>query len=164
MRAIFARDQKYGIGKNNDLPWPRSKTDLSHFKKCTECGILVMGRKTWESIGSTSLPGRESWVLTSADELYGDYAKKFSSIDYLKEAIEEEEKSKNREIWVIGGAEVFNQLLPLCEQIYETVFDDVYKCDTFISKELLSYFGTLVETQFNTSERLFFNIWRRHAK
>lgn len=164
MRAIFARDQNYGIGKNNDLPWPRSKTDLSHFKKCTEGGILVMGRKTWESIGSTSLPSREAWVLSSADELYGDYAKKFSSIDHLKAAIDEEKTSKNREIWVIGGAEVFNQLLPLCERIYETVFDDVYKCDTFISKEHLSYFGSLVETQSSRPERLFFNIWRRHAK
>lgn len=164
MYAIFARDQRYGIGKNNDLPWPRSKIDLAHFRKCTEHDILVMGRKTWESIGSTSLPNRETWVLSSSDDLYGDYKRKLSSIDHLKEAIEREKTSTNRRIWVVGGGEIFNQLLPLCDRIYETCFEGDYNCDTSISQIQLSYFSVLIDTRYESTENLFFNIWARHAK
>ena len=58
IRAILAHDAYWGIGKDGDLPWPKNPDDLKWFKECTEGGVVVMGKTTWDSLPNKPLPKR----------------------------------------------------------------------------------------------------------
>ena len=66
IRGILAHDKECVIGKDGGLPWPKNSEDLKWFKECTEHSIVVMGRKTWESL-PFKLPNRDTVVVTSSD-------------------------------------------------------------------------------------------------
>ena len=120
LTMIFACDMNNAIGKNGDLPW-RQSTDLQHFKQITLGGTIVMGRKTWESLPG-KLPDREHLVMTRSNR------------DDI-EAITYEgvlELSKKREIFIIGGGEIYNLFLPHTEKIHRTIIHcKVEDADTF---------------------------------
>ena len=120
LTMIFACDMNNAIGKNGDLPW-RQSTDLQHFKQITLGGTIVMGRKTWESLPG-KLPDREHLVMTRSnrDDL--------ETITY--EGVLE--LSKKREIFIIGGGEIYNLFLPHTEKIHRTIIHcKVEDADTF---------------------------------
>ena len=120
LTMIFACDMNNAIGKNGDLPW-RQSTDLQHFKQITLGGTIVMGRKTWESLPG-KLPDREHLVMTRSirDDV--------DTITY--EAVIE--LSKKREIFIIGGGEIYNLFLPHAQKIYRTIIHcKVEDADTF---------------------------------
>lgn len=120
LTMIFACDINNAIGKNGDLPW-RQSTDLQHFKQITLGGTIVMGRKTWESLPG-KLPDREHLVMTRSirDDV--------DTITY--EAVIE--LSKKREIFIIGGGEIYNLFLPHAQKIYRTIIHcKVEDADTF---------------------------------
>jgi dihydrofolate reductase len=64
VKAILAHDEKYGVGKNGGLPWPHNPADMKWFRECTDGHIVIMGRKTWESLGNKKLPNRTNIVVT----------------------------------------------------------------------------------------------------
>ena len=111
IKAIAAVSQNGVIGKNGDLPW-RIPGELKWFKKITMGHIMVMGRKTWDSLPGI-LPGRENWVLSSTlKEKKG--IKIFSSFESaLNEA-------GVRTIFIIGGGQIYSSLLPQCSELYIT--------------------------------------------
>jgi dihydrofolate reductase len=111
IKAIAAVSQNGVIGKNGDLPW-RIPGELKWFKKITMGHIMVMGRKTWDSLPGI-LPGRENWVLSSTlKENKG--IKIFSSFESaLNEA-------GARTIFIIGGGQIYSSLLPQCSELYIT--------------------------------------------
>lgn len=92
------------IGYDNGIPWPRLAEDLKHFRRTTENGVVIMGRKTYKSIGKP-LPNRMNLVVTTCLNTYIDkelYAGGFQYIqDYVK-------YHKPDEVFVIGGSEIFN--------------------------------------------------------
>jgi len=117
---IFACDMNNAIGKNGDLPW-RQSTDLQHFKQITLGGTIVMGRKTWESLPG-KLPDREHLVMTRSNR------DDIETITY--EGVLE--LSKKREIFIIGGGEIYNLFLPHTEKIHRTIIHcKVEDADTF---------------------------------
>ena len=128
LTMIFACDMNNAIGKNGDLPW-RQSTDLQHFKQITLGGTIVMGRKTWESL-SGKLPDREHLVMTRSNR------DDIETITY--EGVLE--LSKKREIFIIGGGEIYNLFLPHTEKIHRTIIHcKVEDADTFapeISSEI----------------------------
>ena len=65
IKAILAHDAKYGIGKDNDLPWPKNEADMKWFKAMTLNHTVVMGRKTWDSLPFKPLPNRHNIIVTS---------------------------------------------------------------------------------------------------
>ncbi len=98
MVKIIACVSKNGvIGKDNDLIW-KIPDDLKRFKSLTSGNVIVMGRKTFESIGSKPLPNRTNVVLTS---------KKIEGVECFTSIGEVLETYKDREVWVIGGEKVF---------------------------------------------------------
>ena len=120
LTMIFARDMNNAIGKNGDLPW-RQSTDLQHFKQITLGGTIVMGRKTWESLPG-KLPDREHLVMTRSNR------DDIETITY--EGVLE--LSKKREIFIIGGGEIYNLFLPHTEKIHRTIIHcQVEDADTF---------------------------------
>jgi dihydrofolate reductase len=109
MNAIAAMARNRVIGFNGRIPW-HLPADFHWFKRTTLGGTIVMGRKTFESLGKP-LPGRRNIVISRTHRFPA--VETFESIDAFLG-----QKSDTRETWVIGGSQVYEQLLPLCSDLY----------------------------------------------
>ncbi|OTG64695.1 dihydrofolate reductase [Acinetobacter silvestris] len=114
---VVAMDQQRCIGKGNDLPWHIS-ADLKHFKAITQGGVVVMGRKTLESMGR-ALPKRVNWVITRDPNWTFEGVKVAHSIeDALEQAIPDVKASEKPEsIFIIGGGEIFKQTIDITDRL-----------------------------------------------
>lgn len=114
---VVAMDQKHCIGKGNDLPWHIS-ADLKHFKEITQGGVVVMGRKTLESMGRT-LPKRVNWIITRDPNWAFEGTKvAYSLEDALTQAVEDVKASeKPNTIFIIGGGEIFKQTIGIADRL-----------------------------------------------
>jgi dihydrofolate reductase len=137
IKVIIACDLNYGIGKNKQLPWPKNEKDLKWFQKNTMGDIIVMGRKTWESIGSKCLPGRINVVVTTKNLEGPDFCIE-GDIETILHTLEE--KWPQLDIWIIGGSELYFQAIPHCSKLYLTIFKDIYDCDTHIESDIFTQF------------------------
>ena len=128
---VVAMDQQHCIGKNNDLPWHIS-ADLKHFKEITQAGVVVMGRKTLESMGR-ALPKRVNWVITRDTNWTFDGVKTASSIEEaLEQAIPDVLASEKPEsIFIIGGGEIFKQTMHIADRLELTHVDLNVNGDVF---------------------------------
>lgn len=162
INAILACDTEYGIGKNGGLPWPHNPEDMKWFAQNTRDSVVVMGRKTWESLGNTRLKGRVNVVLSNDSTLVqGNPDVVFSvgpnEMQKLLQNLEMEYDPKK--IWIVGGGEIYRQALPFCNNLYLTRFKESYDCDTFVDKSLFSPFQKL--TSDRPSDLCSFSIWSR---
>ncbi len=121
---IVAMAQNGVIGRSNALPW-RLPEDLKHFKAYTLGKPILMGRKTFESIGRP-LPGRDNLVLTRDPRWH---AEGVTAVHSVEEALERTRDSE--ELVAIGGAEIYRLLLPLAHRIYLTHVHADVPGDTF---------------------------------
>jgi dihydrofolate reductase len=111
------------IGRDNQLPW-HLPADLKHFKQTTMGKPILMGRKTWESIGRP-LPGRTSIVITRDRTYTAEGCVVVNSIDAAMAAAAGQD-----EVMVIGGADLYRQLLPRADTIYLTRVHEAFDGDT----------------------------------
>ncbi|HAV14204.1 MAG TPA: dihydrofolate reductase [Opitutae bacterium] len=110
-KAIAAMAENRVIGNDGDIPWHLPE-DFKWFKKTTMGDILVMGRKTYESIGRP-LPGRQTFVLSRQPrDIPGVHS--FTDLEML------EHFETEQTIWIAGGGEIYRQMLPKCESLYLT--------------------------------------------
>ncbi|MFL6559494.1 MAG: dihydrofolate reductase [Bacillus sp. (in: firmicutes)] len=122
---IVAMDENRVIGKDNQLPWHLPE-DLKFFKRVTMGHPIAMGRKTHESIGRV-LPGRENIVITRQVNYQSEDCTVFYSIeDFVKNS-----KKQSEEIFVIGGAEIFNETFEFADRLYITLIHEKFAGDTF---------------------------------
>ncbi|MDO4903489.1 MAG: dihydrofolate reductase [Limosilactobacillus sp.] len=121
---VWAEDLDGWIGKNHDLPW-NVPADLKHFKEVTLGHPIVMGKTTYDSIGRP-LPKRTNIVLTH-QTIDNDKVLTFDNVDDLMDWIE---KSGEAEVAIIGGARVFDQMMPQATVLYRTVINGHYDGDT----------------------------------
>lgn len=122
---IWAMDENRVIGKDNQLPWHLPE-DLKFFKRMTMGHPIAMGRKTHESIGRI-LPGRENIIITRNR----DYRCDGCTVMYSVEELNEVARQSNEEIFIIGGAEIFQKVLPLADRLYLTMIHHSFSGDTF---------------------------------
>jgi dihydrofolate reductase len=136
-KAIVAMSLNRAIGKDNRLPWHLPE-DLKWFKKLTTGNVIIMGRKTWESIGKP-LPNRESIVVSRTDIPGVRTVRSLSEIDPNADA---------REYFVIGGARLFREALPLCSDLYLTLVKREVDGDVFLDpfEEKFSLSETIQDT------------------
>ncbi|WP_214745233.1 dihydrofolate reductase [Exiguobacterium sp. s189] len=111
------------IGKDNDLLW-RLPDDLKHFKSVTSGGTVVMGRKTFESIGK-ALPNRRNIVVTSDSTFKADHIEVWHDLERLVA------ESQNEEWFVIGGATLYEQTMSMTSRIYATEVKSTFEADTY---------------------------------
>lgn len=124
---IVAMDERRGIGLHNKLPW-HLPADLAFFKKVTTGHTILMGRKTFESIGRP-LPKRRNVVLTRDRQFTAEGCDIVHSVE---EAIERYgADNENGELFVIGGAEVFRLFMPYADKLYITEIAHRFEADTF---------------------------------
>jgi dihydrofolate reductase len=126
---IVVMDKKGGIAKGGKLPWHLS-TDLKRFKTLTMGHCILMGRKTFESIG-VPLPGRVSIIITRNPNYH---PKDCLTADSLVQALLLAEQRGETEALVIGGGEIFAQALPLAQRIYLTRVHTDTKADIFFPR------------------------------
>ena len=114
---VVAMDQQRCIGKGNDLPWHIS-ADLKHFKEITQGGVVLMGRKTLESMGRT-LPKRVNWVITrDLDWNFAGTKVAHSLEEALTQAVADVKASeKPATLFIIGGGEIFKQTLSIADRL-----------------------------------------------
>ncbi|MFW1905696.1 dihydrofolate reductase [Acinetobacter ursingii] len=113
---VVAMDQQQCIGKGNALPWHIS-ADLKHFKEITQGGIVIMGRKTLESMGRI-LPNRVNWVITRDPSWHFDGTKVAHSIEAaLIGAAQDAKQSNQTALFIIGGGEIFSQTLEIADRL-----------------------------------------------
>ncbi|MFJ5623832.1 dihydrofolate reductase [Peribacillus loiseleuriae] len=137
---MFAMDENRIIGKDNTLPW-YLPADLQYFKKVTMGHPILMGRKTYESIGKP-LPGRENIILTRN----ADYQQEgITVISDMKEAVAYAD-ALDEEVFVIGGAEIFQQLLSDCKRLYITQIHHSFEGDTYFPELNMSKWQTVSRT------------------
>jgi dihydrofolate reductase len=126
---IVAHDDKRGIGKNNQLPWHLSK-DLKHFKDLTLNHPVIMGRKTFESIGKP-LPNRLNIIISRNKQQHSIPGWNVLITDSVTKAIKLAKQKDKNEIFIIGGGEIYTQALPLATKLYLTKVEGDFNCDTF---------------------------------
>jgi dihydrofolate reductase len=125
---IAAMSSNRVIGTENRLPWSIPE-DLKRFRALTAGHVIVMGRKTFESIGRP-LPGRDNRIITRQSDYRPEGVKVYGSLeDALKEPIPA--GLKEDEIFVIGGGEIYSQALPWADRIHLTVIEQEFKGDAF---------------------------------
>jgi len=129
--ALIVAIAKNGvIGMDNAMPWHLS-TDLKRFKILTLTNPVIMGRKTWASLGRP-LPGRLNIVITRDMHFRAEGAVIVHSLAAAREvAVKEAEKNHVDEIFVIGGSEIFRQAMPFVDRMYMTEILAVVEGDTF---------------------------------
>ncbi|MEG1453592.1 dihydrofolate reductase [Brevundimonas sp.] len=124
---VVARARNGVIGRDGDLPW-RIRSDLQRFKAVTIGKPCIMGRKTWESLPLRPLPGRLNVVLTKDESYYeSEKAKGCVVCTTMDEALsiarEQAADDEVNEIAVIGGAAIFEAMLPRAKRLYITEVD-----------------------------------------
>ena len=117
LSLIVAVSENDVIGRGGELPW-RLSADLQRFKRLTMGRAIIMGRKTWESIGRP-LPGRTSIVLSRQEDWSLDNALVATNLDDALEAAARVHTDQE-EVFVIGGAAVFEDALPSADRLYLT--------------------------------------------
>ncbi|WP_411845770.1 dihydrofolate reductase [Roseibacillus persicicus] len=123
--AIVAHDPNRLIGADGDLPWHLPE-DLAFFKKTTSGHPIVMGRKTFESIGRP-LPKRQNIVLTRDHNWQAEGV----TIIHTPAALNTVDWQKPDPVFIIGGAEVYQQFLPLLDELMVTSVKKTYQGDTY---------------------------------
>ncbi|MBS4194428.1 dihydrofolate reductase [Lederbergia citri] len=122
---LWAEDENGLIGKNNDLPW-RLPADLKYFKETTMGHAIIMGRKTYESIGRP-LPGRTNIILTRDENYQAEGCLVFHSKNELLQWIERNKSNA----FVTGGAEIFRLFMEEADRLYITKIFHIFEGDTY---------------------------------
>ena len=130
MNLIAAADSKWGIGRDGGL-LASIPTDMKYFRDHTMGRVVVMGRRTLESMpGKKGLPGRTNYVLTSDRDFTAERCVTVCSIDELREELS---KYDPDDVFLIGGATLYNSLYRECDRLYVTKIDADLDADTFIT-------------------------------
>ncbi len=127
LHLIYARSRNNVIGVNGDLPWHLPE-DLAHFKRTTLGQPVIMGRVTWESIPEKfrPLPGRTNVVVSRQTGFTAPGAQVVSSLQAAIDLFPADDV-----VWLIGGAQLYSQAMPLAQQLVITEIDADYEGDAF---------------------------------
>lgn len=129
LNIIVAVDKKWGIGKNNRL-LTYLKGDMEYFRYVTQNSIVVMGYNTYLSLPKKPLSNRINIVLTKKNIILQNCFV-INNINDLFKLLETINKNNEKNVFVIGGSNVYKQLIDLCNKLYITYIDYVFHADTF---------------------------------
>ncbi len=149
--VIVATDKNMLIGRGNELPW-HFKEDLQYFKKMTVGKFVVMGEKTFYSVGKP-LPGRKIVVLSKNKELKLDGVCVANSI---KEALQK----CSGEVMIAGGLSIYDQFMPVADRLYLTTIDKEFEGDVYFPDIDYTQWSVVKEEKGENS-LLTFTVWER---
>jgi dihydrofolate reductase len=157
LQAIAAMASNRVIGDGNRLPW-RLPEDLARFKRLTMGGTLILGRKTYESIGRP-LPGRKT-VVVSRQPGYAP-----EEVTVARSIAEALERAGEGNVWIAGGAEIYRQALDKAERLYLTRIEAEFPGDAFFPEIDLDAWRRVEEERREAGEGFphsyRFEVWER---
>ena len=160
---IVAASENNVIGKDNKLPWCLP-TDMRYFKNVTWGMPVIMGRKSFESLGK-ALKGRTNIVVSRNKDWKAPEAQVVQTID---QAITLAAQSDAKEIFIIGGAEIFRSALPSADRIYLTLVHGNFDGDAFFPEMTRSDWKLVSNRDSEADEKnpyaLSFQVWERIIK
>lgn len=122
--AAIGKDRE--LGKDNKLLW-HIPEDFKRFKEITQNHVVIMGRKTFESIGKP-LSKRTNFIITRDKDYIVNGARVFYS---MEEAIKAAERKAEKEIFIIGGGQLYNQAINITDKLYLTLIEKEFEADTY---------------------------------
>lgn len=128
LSIIAAVDKNYLLGSNGEIPW-ELPADLKYFKETTMGSPVIMGRKTFESIGFP-LPGRKNIIMTRNK----NYTAEGCQVVHSEREVLNNFLKNTKEAFIIGGAEVYKLFLSYSDKLYLTVIDHEFSGDTYFPK------------------------------
>lgn len=154
--AVMAHDLEGGIGLDNKMPW-FYKEDLKRFYKLTtvDNSCVVMGRNTWDSLPKKPLARRTNVILSSTlpqraeDNVF--VVRTMARLEQLMQTY--------NHVFIIGGANLLDQLMPLVDTLFITRINKVYKCDAFMPA--YTHLFNLVQTRDVDNASLTFEKWKK---
>ena len=159
LSMIVAHADNRVIGKDNDMPW-YLPADLAYFKKTTLGKPIIMGRKTYESIGRP-LPGRKNIVISRDEEYRAEGVEVVGSVEAALALVSDVE-----EVMVIGGGAIYKHCLPAAQRLYITHIDANIVGDTYFPKYDLNEWQLAVSEVKAADEKnnyqLRFNVYERN--
>jgi dihydrofolate reductase len=141
VEGILAIDENYGLAKNGKIPW-KNKDDLTFFKNKTINNVVVMGINTLLSLPKKEpLKDRHNIVITSEADKYSKLYETFKNIEFVnaKNVLTLLSSFPNKTIFIIGGNQVYNLLLPYCSTIWLTKIKGDYDCDLLFTYDISAY-------------------------
>jgi dihydrofolate reductase / thymidylate synthase len=148
---ILAHDNNYGIGKNNELPWFFT-SDMRYFKSITspknflETSIVIMGRKTMESIPNYFLPNRINIIISNT---YSEEKEDLHIVNNFNKALDVANSYEGCKIWVIGGSSIYDMAFRHKDlnNIYITKINGNFECDTFVKLPEMTLINKYIFTE-----------------
>lgn len=161
---VVAAGEDNAIGEGNALLW-KLPNDMKFFKNATWGMPVIMGRKTFESMSSKPLTGRLNIVITRQNN-WGEDSNNFLVAKSLEHALEMAKTADCKEVFVIGGGEIYRQVLPIANRIYLTrVHASFPNADTFFAPIDTHFFELSEQTNMQADEKhafaYTFQIWDR---
>jgi len=155
---IAATDLNGLIGANGGMPW-HIPEELAWFKQHTLGKVVVMGRKTWVSLVKP-LPGRRNIVLSTNPDFVAEGADLMQTIEQVIAL------AKANEVFIIGGAELFRQFLPMTDKLYISIIHAVYSGDTYFPAYDAKHWHQIHCESITTSQNILidFSIFQRIAE
>ena len=161
IRAIMATDDNGGVSKNGSMSWPKNSSDLKWFKKNTLNSVVIMGRLTWiDPFMPTPLKDRINVLVTNQNKENYSGADEYIAGDIMNNLLELAKRYTNKNIYIIGGPKVLNQLFELIEEFYLTRIYGDFNCDKNIDFRKIEESMTMIK-KIENDETCHFEIWRR---
>ena len=163
IKAIMAADDKGGVSKNGSMPWPKNSSDLQWFKKQTLNNVVIMGRLTWiDPFLPTPLKSRVNVLVTNQSQNAFLGVDEFISGDLIWLNVKDlSQKYKEKDIYIIGGPQILDQLFELVEEFYLTRIYGNFECDKSIDFEKIKQFMTIQMKKLKMMNTCHFEIWKR---
>jgi dihydrofolate reductase len=161
IRAIMAADDLGGISKKGSMPWPKNSSDLQWFKKNTMNAIIIMGRLTWvDPFMPSPLKGRINVLATTQNKEKYRGADEYISGDIYKGVFSLLKKYEGKDIFIIGGAKILDQLFELVEEFYLTRIYGNFECDKNINLKKIQESMKMIK-RIENDKNSHFEIWKK---
>lgn len=167
MEAILALDNKNGLSKENKIPW-NCKKDLKFFYDTTVNNIVIMGKNTYFSLPERIRPlkNRLNIVLTSKPELYLEDTSTHNKVIFTNHEtiyntiLNNREKfrnsypflNRNFKIYIIGGKQLYEKFIPLCQTVWISRIKNDYSCDLFLDYDFENEFKEVKEVKYGEDD------------
>ena len=151
--CLVAVEKSQGIGCNNQMPWPHLKGDMAWFKKKTVNHCVIMGSNTWNSLPPNfrPLPNRVNAVISRKTQDQANYTF-FDPVDAINEL---RYLYPEKDIYVIGGQQIYDSYKDLVDVFYVTEIDANYVCDKFFDLDFVkkNYYNVNVVSTFDATDK-----------
>ena len=161
IRAIIAVDDKGGISRNGSMPWPKNSSDLKWFKNNTLNSVVIMGKLTWiDPFMPAPLKNRINVLITNQIKTKFPGADEYIYGDIVSKVINLSKKYSDKNIYIIGGAKILNQLFELIEEFYLTRIYGNFECDKHINLKNV-HESMKMTKKIKNDETCHFEIWKK---